>query len=1447
RKRPRSKSQSPVRSSLTSPSGKSPPRKVQRSAAPVRHYQSPIVSTNTRYLGGINSIQEKEYEMNQTNATNSVLPDLLRQHHEKSLQLNKTTSKKRQLPRLYDPPRMKCHWDILLDEMRWMASDFAEERQWKRALAWRLARDASDSKTQEKRNQELDKRKLARSVAVQISSFWRAMERIAARYHSRTPTSENHQRTITSLSPKGSALSPRNDIPIQFAWVLQSKDAYNSYVRQQTTSIFAASKSARELMKKQDSSFELNVKLAPFQASALRFMAHMHEAGFNFILNDQMGTGKAFTVSLFLRYLSSSESTPHLVIVPDAEVHKWAFYLKILHGHSRIQVYGGLPLERHRQQRIWDKDFLVDPDSPERTELFCVVCPQSFFFEDSSAFHAMVWQVVVCEDFAPGNIKTEALLSLKNTSRRIIVGEMGLDHWSSDRVALWGEFLLTTEDNKWQYSAWENDLVESTSAQMMMKRLGLSYKDEVSCLQIALRAMTLGRIRNDVEAQLGKVEEQTLGTTLSQSQSNAYNSAVASFCSSSDKTSLEGWLRFFLRLRSICNGVALDFDRLGSVDRMILISCSSKLIALVELIEKIVLKEELKVAIYTQSDAMLPVVEHLMANVLNIPTVRISGTVAGQHRSLAHFAMKDAVKVAILSSRTRTQGTNRAVCVYGAQAIVVLDNEWDQMCESKLRASWQLLATTTDIPVYRLYSENTIEASFLRVGSILSEKLFSEMTPAECIQSNQLKGVDCPHWWAAPSDLVKLMANAEVDEKYCGSTSDGDIYLLEQPLTTGGELELEEHLLLSNNDELTPVEWYAVHLVQSLKEKQSLVRQTASATTDQSKDEAVYGSYENAVLARTIEAWKQEPTNSLVYEKSSDPVHVINEFRTQGLEPQYSTWQPLESVSTISSETPDDVSLMIVYRTKKPPTPSAPVPVTEKRVDVKSVKNKKSKQVSGKLDAPSGSPNIKRKDLSKKNTDYTGHPLPDGGFDDDGFWGDTNLDALDSISWDDASILVDMEQLDVPPAKKAKTAPVSALQRPRKPTADIAREGWSFVEESLLKKLHEVYGSNWNLIAQILTRQVSGKRRSARQCQEKYERLTNVAVKDKEAAKPVKMKPLTMTPAALNARIGLHSCGLLLKYPLGPFGTLPPPPLRKCGASMGLTPPAVVAETDISVFRSTMEAVVLSVKKKLPSPPIPIPLNMEPHKSHLEIVNTSVLSPDEVIKNSKQLAAVTFQCLILMSHGGWSLQKQAEITALIAECTRDLKVDPSCLKTRAIRGHACLKAKQWELAVEDFTAILEVRKDDIHGRFSRGMALFQCGQVERAHEDFSTVLSLNPNHVMARYARAGCYNTEGEFQRAIQDYTIALECDESDKNLAVRSCNRLYLHETAEKVINDKLHRSYRSRDTKASNNELKSEPPAILQKRHSSPTKQVARVTIDLSKPSISKLKLVKRVTITL
>ncbi|RLO03547.1 hypothetical protein DYB28_016040, partial [Aphanomyces astaci] len=117
---------------------RSPPRKVLRSSTPGRQYQPPVVTTNVRYLGQQALLALDDKQLPKTNAAlrtgdSVALTDVLRMHTEKVHQLQKAPSKKRQLPRLKDPLRVKCHWDMLLEEMAWVAADFIEERHWKRA------------------------------------------------------------------------------------------------------------------------------------------------------------------------------------------------------------------------------------------------------------------------------------------------------------------------------------------------------------------------------------------------------------------------------------------------------------------------------------------------------------------------------------------------------------------------------------------------------------------------------------------------------------------------------------------------------------------------------------------------------------------------------------------------------------------------------------------------------------------------------------------------------------------------------------------------------------------------------------------------------------------------------------------------------------------------------------------------------------------------------------------------------------------------------------------------------------------------------------------------------------------------------------------------------------------------------------------------------------------
>ncbi|KAL0272008.1 UNVERIFIED_CONTAM: hypothetical protein PYX00_005146 [Menopon gallinae] len=85
----------------------------------------------------------------------------------------------KRLPKVQEPPRNKAHWDYLLEEMVWLAADFAQERKWKKANAKKCAKmvqkyfqDKAIMLKKEEKSQELKLRKLANFMAKEVKNFW---------------------------------------------------------------------------------------------------------------------------------------------------------------------------------------------------------------------------------------------------------------------------------------------------------------------------------------------------------------------------------------------------------------------------------------------------------------------------------------------------------------------------------------------------------------------------------------------------------------------------------------------------------------------------------------------------------------------------------------------------------------------------------------------------------------------------------------------------------------------------------------------------------------------------------------------------------------------------------------------------------------------------------------------------------------------------------------------------------------------------------------------------------------------------------------------------------------------------------------------------------------------------------------------------------------------------
>ncbi|XP_055775235.1 E1A-binding protein p400-like isoform X2 [Salvelinus fontinalis] len=89
------------------------------------------------------------------------------------------------LPKLMESSRPKSHWDYLLEEMQWMAADFAQERRWKMAAAKKLVRTCSryhdeQKKMEEgsKKEEELRLRHIASTIAREVEFFWSNIEQV---------------------------------------------------------------------------------------------------------------------------------------------------------------------------------------------------------------------------------------------------------------------------------------------------------------------------------------------------------------------------------------------------------------------------------------------------------------------------------------------------------------------------------------------------------------------------------------------------------------------------------------------------------------------------------------------------------------------------------------------------------------------------------------------------------------------------------------------------------------------------------------------------------------------------------------------------------------------------------------------------------------------------------------------------------------------------------------------------------------------------------------------------------------------------------------------------------------------------------------------------------------------------------------------------------------------
>ncbi|XP_022250926.1 helicase domino-like [Limulus polyphemus] len=108
----------------------------------------------------------------------------------------------KRLPKVQEPPRTKAHWDYLLEEMVWLATDFAQERKWKKAAAKKCAKmvvkyhQERQMKAEKAEKEELQRlKRIAGQVAKEIKQFWANIEKLVE-YKTQTRLEEKRKKAL---------------------------------------------------------------------------------------------------------------------------------------------------------------------------------------------------------------------------------------------------------------------------------------------------------------------------------------------------------------------------------------------------------------------------------------------------------------------------------------------------------------------------------------------------------------------------------------------------------------------------------------------------------------------------------------------------------------------------------------------------------------------------------------------------------------------------------------------------------------------------------------------------------------------------------------------------------------------------------------------------------------------------------------------------------------------------------------------------------------------------------------------------------------------------------------------------------------------------------------------------------------------------------------------------
>ncbi|KAM4707111.1 E1A-binding protein p400-like [Discoglossus pictus] len=504
----------------------------------------------------------------------------------------------KRLPKLQEPSRPKSHWDYLLEEMQWMAADFAQERMWKIASAKKLVRTAArhclekqQNDARAKKDDEERLRRIAWQAAREIQYFWANIEQVveiklqvelqrrkrivslqgrqqkgqeAVRLEKQVKVEPNVDPSVSGIKRKKEDPKPEkkasdckmnsdgNQKPlvlIDSLLSIEGASAAHMGARKHSRDIAEVAAAAELLLPRGCSRITSAVKRSPppllhgslreYQQIGLEWLAKQYKKNLNGILADETGLGKNVQVIALLAHLASNEGVwgPHLIVARSCKILKWELELKRWCPALKLLLYFGSQRELRRKRQEWKQ-----PNSFN-------VCITSYkqLFKGRQAFMKMRWKYLVLDEVHQIKNMTEkhwdAIFNLPS-QRRLLLRDTPLSHtWRE----LWTmvHFLIPGLSKPYL-----DFTPEPSNDQEQEYRHTISIR-----LHRSTQPFILRRSKRDVERQLTKKSEHVLKCQLTNRQRTLYEDV---FMQPGTQDALKGGhfvsvLHVLMQLQRICN------------------------------------------------------------------------------------------------------------------------------------------------------------------------------------------------------------------------------------------------------------------------------------------------------------------------------------------------------------------------------------------------------------------------------------------------------------------------------------------------------------------------------------------------------------------------------------------------------------------------------------------------------------------------------------------------------------------------------------------------------------------------------------------------------------------------------------------------------------------------------------------------------------------------------